>query len=183
VATNRLPAASRKPHNSSIINLEIGVRSQAACGSTLTFGSNLATIMLPPQPNPEFYQFDFFETVVHGGPVILSLFGIMVAISVAALISIFLPMQRLRHSQLQDIRMLPALIGLIMTAYCLYILMPVTLETYDFKARNVLPGILEAFGFTLLGSSSSAVVIFASIVYSIVNPSKPNKAVEGNLAR
>ena len=36
VAANRLPAASRKLHEESIVNLEIGVRPQAACGSTLT---------------------------------------------------------------------------------------------------------------------------------------------------
>jgi len=36
VATNRLPAASRRLHEDSIVNLEIGVRPQAACGSTLT---------------------------------------------------------------------------------------------------------------------------------------------------
>ena len=39
VAANRLPAASRKLHEESIVNLEIGVRPQAACGSTLTFGT------------------------------------------------------------------------------------------------------------------------------------------------
>ena len=37
VATNRLPAASRKLHDHSTIDLEIEVRPQAACGSTLTF--------------------------------------------------------------------------------------------------------------------------------------------------
>ena len=37
VATNRLPANSQKFHDNPIINLEIGARSQAACGSTLTF--------------------------------------------------------------------------------------------------------------------------------------------------
>jgi len=36
VATNRLPVASRKRHDYSTIKIEIGVRSQAACGSTLT---------------------------------------------------------------------------------------------------------------------------------------------------
>ena len=35
--TNRLPAASREWHDRSTINLEIGERSQAACGSTQTF--------------------------------------------------------------------------------------------------------------------------------------------------
>ena len=38
MATNRLPAASRNFDNdNSTINLEIGARPQAACGSTLTF--------------------------------------------------------------------------------------------------------------------------------------------------
>ena len=37
VATNRRPAASRKLHEDSIVNLEIGARPQAACGSTLAF--------------------------------------------------------------------------------------------------------------------------------------------------
>lgn len=39
VATNRLPAARRKLHEDSIVNLEIGARPQAACGSTQTFGN------------------------------------------------------------------------------------------------------------------------------------------------
>lgn len=39
VATNRLPAAGRKRHDNSIINLEVGARSQAACGSTRTVRS------------------------------------------------------------------------------------------------------------------------------------------------
>ena len=34
-----LPAASQKRHNSLTINLETGVRSQAACDSILKFGS------------------------------------------------------------------------------------------------------------------------------------------------
>ncbi len=37
MATNRLPGASRKRHDSSTIILEIGVLPQTACGSTLTF--------------------------------------------------------------------------------------------------------------------------------------------------
>ncbi len=39
VATNRLPVACRKHHGNSPINFEIGARSQAACGSTLTLAS------------------------------------------------------------------------------------------------------------------------------------------------
>ena len=38
MATNRLPAPSQDFHDNSTINLEIGARSQAACGSTLTLG-------------------------------------------------------------------------------------------------------------------------------------------------
>ena len=41
MATNRLPAASRKRHDNSTINLEIGARSQAACGSTLTLAMGM----------------------------------------------------------------------------------------------------------------------------------------------
>ncbi len=37
MATNRLPTASRRPHGNSDINLEIGARCLATCGSTLTF--------------------------------------------------------------------------------------------------------------------------------------------------
>jgi len=43
VATNRLPAASRKRYDNSTINPEIGARPQAACGSTLTLGKNMKT--------------------------------------------------------------------------------------------------------------------------------------------
>lgn len=39
MATNRLPAASRLLHDIPTINLEIGARPQAACGSILTLGN------------------------------------------------------------------------------------------------------------------------------------------------
>ncbi len=42
MATNRLPVASRKHRDKSTINLEVGARSQAACGSTLTLLRNPA---------------------------------------------------------------------------------------------------------------------------------------------
>ena len=41
MATNRLPAASRKRHDNSTTNLGIGARSQAACGSTLTLATHM----------------------------------------------------------------------------------------------------------------------------------------------
>ena len=45
MASNRLPAASRKRHDNSTINLEIEARPQAACGSTLSFGKNMTRII------------------------------------------------------------------------------------------------------------------------------------------
>ena len=139
--------------------------------------------MLPPQPNPELYQFDLFESILYSGPVIAILFILMVAIAAIALISIFFPIRGIGAVEFQGIRMLPALIGLVMTAYCLYILMPVPLESYDFHLKNALPGVLEAFGFTLLGASTSALIVLASIAYSFFNPPKPNKDLQDNLHR
>ena len=46
MATNRLPAASRKRHDNSTINSEIGARTQAACGSTLTLSMKISLQML-----------------------------------------------------------------------------------------------------------------------------------------
>lgn len=46
MATNRLPASSRKPHDNSITNLKIGARS-AACGSSLTFATIIKNRAIP----------------------------------------------------------------------------------------------------------------------------------------
>ncbi len=48
VATNRLPTARRKRHDNSTINREIGARSQAACGSTHSFGIKIHDDFIPP---------------------------------------------------------------------------------------------------------------------------------------
>ncbi|MCB1095381.1 MAG: hypothetical protein KDN22_07345 [Verrucomicrobiae bacterium] len=45
VATNRLPAASRKRHDNSTINLEIGARRPADCGSTLTLQKEMNRLL------------------------------------------------------------------------------------------------------------------------------------------
>ncbi|MBT5705815.1 MAG: hypothetical protein HOI66_05770 [Verrucomicrobia bacterium] len=58
MATNRLPAASRKSHDNSTINLEIGVRSQSACGSTLTFARKRTR---PRQQH--YWRKDWFEAL------------------------------------------------------------------------------------------------------------------------
>jgi len=59
VATNRLPVASRNRHDNSTINLEIGARPQAACGSTLTVGLQSALSALKTSSGL-FAQFCYF---------------------------------------------------------------------------------------------------------------------------